>query len=313
MEFVQGKVDIIIPTYKPDERFVRLIELLERQSYQVANIYVINTERDYWDKLMQANKLEERFLNLTVKHISVHEFDHGGTRHMAVDMSDAEFFVCMTQDALPYDEYLIEKLLAPMSDNENIAATYARQLPNSDAAVTEKYVRQFNYPEKSYVKNKASLATLGIKTYFCSNVCAAYRRSTYEKLGGFILKTIFNEDMIYAAAAIKGGCSIGYAADAKVYHSHNYSGKQQFHRNFDLAVSQAQHPEIFEGVKSESEGMKLVKDMRAYLASIHKSYLMPGFIINCGCRYLGYRLGKNYKKLPRFLIKKITSNKAYWD
>ena len=29
-------------------------------------------------------------------------------------------------------------------------------------------------------------------------------------------------------------------------------------RNFDLAVSQKQHPEIFEQVSSEAEGMKLV-------------------------------------------------------
>lgn len=42
-------------------------------------------------------------------------------------------------------------------------------------------------------------------------------------------------------------------------HSHNYSVKQQFHRNFDLAVSQTAHPEIFEQVSSEAEGMRLVK------------------------------------------------------
>ncbi len=35
--------------------------------------------------------------------------------------------------------------------------------------------------------------------------------------------------------------------------------RQQFHRNFDLGVSQAEHPEIFEGVPSEGEGSGLVK------------------------------------------------------
>lgn len=42
----------------------------------------------------------------------------------------------------------------------------------------------------------------------------------------------------------------------EVVHSHNYSVKQQFHRNFDLAVSQTAHPEIFEQVSSEAEGMR---------------------------------------------------------
>ena len=46
---------------------------------------------------------------------------------------------------------------------------------------------------------------MGIKAYFCSDVCAAYNRETYNKLGGFIKKTIFNEDMIYAGGLVKKG------------------------------------------------------------------------------------------------------------
>lgn len=54
--------------------------------------------------------------------------------------------------------------------------------------------------------------------------------------------------MIYAAKAVEAGYSIAYAADAEVVHSHNYTNGQQFHRNFDLGVSQAEHPEVFGGV-----------------------------------------------------------------
>ncbi|MFR5150572.1 MAG: hypothetical protein ACLTER_14385 [Ruminococcus sp.] len=50
--------------------------------------------------------------------------------------------------------------------------------------------------------------------------------------------------MIYAGTMAKRGYGIAYAADACVIHSHNYSCRQQFHRNFDLGVSQADHPEI---------------------------------------------------------------------
>ena len=38
--------------------------------------------------------------------------------------------------------------------------------------------------------------------------------------------------------------AIAYVAEARVVHSHNYTNRQQLHRNFDLAVSQADHPEI---------------------------------------------------------------------
>lgn len=69
--------------------------------------------------------------------------------------------------------------------------------------MVERYGRYFNYPAKSQVKTKKDLSRLGIKTYFASNVCCAYRRDVFEKQGGFISHTIFNEDMIYAAGSLR--------------------------------------------------------------------------------------------------------------
>ena len=76
--------------------------------------------------------------------------------------------------------------------------------------------------------------------------------------------------MIYAGGLIQAGYGIAYAAEAKVIHSHNYNCMQQFHRNFDLGVSQAEHPEIFEGVPSEGEGMRLVKKTLSHLVRSEK-------------------------------------------
>jgi len=56
--------------------------------------------------------------------------------------------------------------------------------------------------------------------------------------------------MIYAAAAVKAGYAIRYEAQAQVIHSHQYTNWQQLRRNFDLGVSQADHPEVFAGVSS---------------------------------------------------------------
>lgn len=67
------------------------------------------------------------------------------------------------------------------------------------------------------MKSSADLERLGIKTYFCSNVCAAYCREIYCELGGFESGTIFNEDMIYAAKLIKSGYSIAYCAKPGSY------------------------------------------------------------------------------------------------
>ena len=37
------KVDIVIPSYKPDGKFLRLLNMLQKQNYPIGNIFVINT------------------------------------------------------------------------------------------------------------------------------------------------------------------------------------------------------------------------------------------------------------------------------
>ena len=132
------------------------------------------------------------------------------------------------------------------------------------------------------------------------------------KLGGFVQKAIFNEDMIFAGELIQKGYGVAYVAEAKVVHSHNYSAIQQFHRNFDLAVSQADHPEIFGTVKSEKEGICLVKNTARYLCKIHKPWLVVDLVIKSGFKFLGYRTGKIYKRLPKKIILACTMNPSYW-
>ena len=80
--------------------------------------------------------------------------------------------------------------------------------------------------------------------------------------------------MIYAGHLVQAGYAIAYAADAKVVHSHNYGCLAQLHRNFDLGVSQAQHPEIFDAYPSEGEGIRMVKKSASYVCKIHKPWLL---------------------------------------
>ena len=301
------KVDVIIPVYHPGKEFSVLLERLTEQTAVIHRIIAMNTEENYWNK-----ELEQKYPLLEVHHLKKSEFDHGGTRAWAAELSDAEIMVFMTQDAVPADRNLIENLVKALEKEKMIAAAYARQLPNEMCSFAERYTRSFNYPEKSYVRTQRDLSLDGIKTFFCSNVCAAYKKEIYQELGGFVRKTIFNEDMIYAGKLIQMGYGIAYAADAKVIHSHNYSCMQQFHRNFDLGVSQAEHPEIFAGVPSEGEGIKLVKKTINYLIQKRKIWLIPGVILQSGCKYAGYLSGKNYRKLPRKMILWCTMNREYW-
>lgn len=300
-------VDVIIPTYKPGEKFEKLLEMLDKQTLLPGKIIVMNTEQRYWKEQYGQRR------GLEVHHLGKPEFDHGGTRGRAVEYSDADIIVFMTDDAVPADEHLIANLVHGFGRDERVAEVYARQLPAADCRLLEQYTRAFNYPAQSRVKSIKDLDELGIKTYFASNVCCAYDRRIYLELGGFTVRTIFNEDMIFAAGAVKAGYSIVYEADARVVHSHNLSGREQFKRNFDLAVSQADHPEVFAGIKSESEGIRMVKNTAAWLRKSKKSYLIIPLVYYSGCKYMGYRMGKRYKKLPEWLVRRCTMNRAYWE
>ena len=305
-------VDVIIPVYRPErEKLTKLIDWLNKQTVKPSHVFFMQTlveEKEDEEVLQMLQKAE----NVEFVPIEKKDFDHGGTRNKGAALSKADYMLFMTQDAVPVDAYLIENLVRAMEEEE-AATAYGRQLPDDTVGVIEHYTREFNYPAKSYVKSKRDLETMGIKTYFCSNVCAMYRKDVYEKMGGFVLHTIFNEDMIFAGKLIQEGYAIAYVAEARVVHSHNYTNRQQLHRNFDLAVSQADHPEIFAMAKSESEGIRMVKATAAYLISQRKPYLIPVLGMRSASKLLGYRLGRSYQKLPENIVLHLTGNRSYWE
>lgn len=305
-------IDVIIPVYHPDDKLEQLIEKLNTQTRLPAHILFLQTMTGTEEDECVRKRLE-RAVNPTIIPVQKADFDHGGTRNFGAGLSGAEYMLFMTQDAVPKDEFLVENLWNHIRGDEKIAAVFGRQLADDNVGTVEQFTRSFNYPESSYVKDKSDLASMGIKTYFCSNVCAMYRKNVYEELGGFVTQTIFNEDMIFAAGIIRAGYKIAYAADAEVIHAHKYTYWQQVTRNFDMAVSQRQYREIFESVKSESEGIRLVKDTVKYLLKRGKWYLIPDLVIQSGCKLIGYKLGLRYEKLPDSVVRKLSMNRSYWE
>ena len=132
-------VEVIIPAYRPDERFNSLIEKLSQQTHLPQRILVMNTEESLWKQAPVCRAAFEAGhtaggVQLTLVHLPQEEFDHGGTRDRAAAMSQADVLLFMTQDAVPEDEYLIERMLAQLGDDTggSVAAVYARQLPAKD-------------------------------------------------------------------------------------------------------------------------------------------------------------------------------------
>jgi len=315
--------DVIIPVYKADKKLERLLAMLLQQTVRPARIILMNTEaegftvkelRERVEKVAAKNDMRGQLpIEIKIVRVEKKDYDHGGTRNLAVEKySDAAFFLCMTQDVIPADVFLIEKLMKCFRDDE-VGAAYARQMVAENASFTETFLRLHNYPAESVKKTKADMERFGIKTYMISNACAMYRRSRYDELGGFVTDTIFNEDMIFGASLIDAGDVICYCAKARVYHTHKYGLRAQFKRNFDLAVSQADYPEVFRKVSSEKEGFRYVKSAMEYCCAQRRLGDMFLFLADAVARYAGFFLGKHYKSLPERVVLGCTLQPAYWE
>lgn len=307
---MSANIDLIIPTYLPDQKLDLLLERIRKQSIQPNRILLLNTTITGKEDIVDA--YIEKF-GVEVYQIAQKEFDHGGTRAYGASLSSADYVMFMTQDAVPVDSHLIASLLQVFDEDEKISLCYARQIAGKHGDILEKYTREFNYPDRDIVKSKEDLESMGVKAFFCSDVCAVYKKEIYDELGGFVKRTIFAEDAIMGYHMIQEGYKIKYVKDAKVVHSHNYTYMQQLRRNFDVGVAHQEYKEIFGSVQSVPEGVKLVKSTGKQMIEDHKYLELADLFFASGFKFLGYKLGCHYKQLPERMVLWLTSFKPYWN
>lgn len=303
---MNSRVAIIIPTCNAGPEFSNVLDALYDQSYKFDILIVDSSSDDDTLNIARQNKIN-------VIEIYRESFNHGGTRQMAVDyLREIDFVVFLTQDAFLADANAIEHILKPFHDN-HVAAVCGRQLPGKEAAAIETHARLYNYSSKALVKSINDIQQFGLKTAFISNSFAAYRVSVLNKIGGFPDDVIFGEDMYVAAKMLKAGYKIAYAADAGVYHSHDYSLFQEMKRYFDMGVFHANEAWIRQELGgAEGEGVNFVVSEFKYLLE-HAFWRIPEGIIRSLLRYTGYRLGLIEKSLPRWLKRTFAMNKGYFQ
>ena len=280
------KISVIIPTYNASDFIDNLIKSLNEQTVKADEIVIVDS--DSYDDTVSVAVSYPRVRAMCINH---EDFDHGKTRDLALRTCKSDYVLFLTQDALPADEHYIENLIKPLED-ETVVISSGRQLPKSDAIEYEKLIRKFNYPDKSFIRSKEDLPRLGIKTFFFSDACSAYKKDKYLELGGFDYPIKTDEDLFFAAKVINAGYKIAYAADACVYHSHNLTLKEQYKRNYIQGIEFKNHKELLSGVSLESEGMKMVKYVTKELLKEGKIGDVFSFYLDCGARFLGSKAGR---------------------
>ena len=277
---------IIIPTDNA-KKIYHTIDLLHQQTLLPDEIVVIEDTDDEGKPEITEKYPDVKYIRTKRK-----EFDHGRTRDTALRSSIGDYIIFITSDAIPSDSHFIENITAPFSTDEKIAVSAGRQIPRPDAWPFERLVRTFNYPSVSRVRSASDIPELGVKTFFTSDCCCAYRRDIYEELGGFDFPIKTAEDFLFAARAVNAGYKIAYTADAGVIHSHNLTLAQQYRRNFLTGYESEKHKEYFCGVSQEKEGMRLVKYVSFELLKRGRLLSFIRFGFDCVARFLGNKMGK---------------------
>ena len=285
------KISVIIPTLNAEHELPMLLNALHEQDEIIHEIMIVDSASE--DKTAEICKKDP---SIKLIEIERKDFDHGKTRDMALRKCEGEVIVFLTQDAVPANKSFLKNLIAPLAKDKVVVST-GRQLPKKDARQVEKLIRKFNYPSISQIKSKEDLPKMGIKTFFCSDVCAAYRRDAYLELGGFDFPLKTNEDMFFAAKVINAGYCIAYAADAMVYHSHNFTLKEQYDRNYVQGYEIEKHREELHNVILEVEGINLVKYVSKELLKKGHIFSFFYFGFECFARFLGSRAGKRAAKI----------------
>ena len=286
-------ISVIIPTLNAEHEIDALLIALDRQTIQPNEILVVDSASE--DKTIE---LVQKHKGVRLLQIDRQDFNHGTTRDMALNESSGDFVCFLTQDAVPVSDDYLKRLVAPMVDDSDIALVSGRQLPKADARRFEQLVRGFNYPDSPSVRSKCDLEKLGIKAFFASDACSAYRRTAYLECGGFE-RVNTNEDMLMAARFIASGMKVAYEPRAEVYHSHNLTPFQQFARNRAVGFFLETHADDLMHASEIGEGGRLVRSVSSQLLREGNLVEFIAFAVDCCARLLGNRAGRRAARKER--------------
>ncbi len=276
-------IDIICPLYNAEKFIDKLhISLLKQKLVKINEIkYILTESKDGTEKYLKKNQIK-------YKKICKKDFSHSLVREQAAMDSVADILVFITQDIVIEDNKWLYNLTKDIVKN-NCEAAFSRQISKYNNI--EKYTREKNYPEKSYVVSKKDLNTMGLKTFFFSDASSAIRTDIFKKLNGYDNKDLpISEDMYIAYKIIMNGYKIKYEADSIVYHSHNFKLKELYDRYKLTGKFFKQNSYLNDyGTNKSGSGLALYVLKRSLQEKNFK--VLVRFPFDMGTRFIGMKVG----------------------
>lgn len=219
---------LIIPTWNGGALFRRVLGALGELDPRPREVFVVDSESGDG-----TDRAAEEF-GASVVRIPRAEFDHGGTRQMAVERARTELVAFLSQDAVPARDYLGE--LARAFEDEKVAGASARILPPHEASA----MARRTVLDSPMASDRPRLVEIDPEEFqrlspgerralLCfDNVASMARRDVLLRLP--FARTMMGEDADFAERALLGGWKLAFVPGAVVRHAHEYGPLTAFRR-----------------------------------------------------------------------------------
>jgi len=174
------------------------------------------------------------------------DFGHGKTRNLGVKFAKgSKYIIYLTQDATPANNKWLNNLILPMEKDAQVAGVYSRQIPYPDCnPLEERDITTFLNDKRKNKKIKfdenrtnRKYSNYNVdKLILFSNVSSCIRKTVLRHIP-FNENILMCEDQEWCKRALEKGFVVVYQPKSKVFHSHNFSLKKLYQRNFDYGLS----------------------------------------------------------------------------
>ncbi len=219
------------------------------------------------------------------------DFGHGRTRNLLAQLARGDVLLFMSQDAQPASPTWMRTLVEPLADSM-VAGVYARQIPTRTADPLIRFFLGRTYSAQPARRRAAKRGGVRIQDIFFSNVSSAIRRDVWKQFP-FREDVIMSEDQYWARDVLRAGYEVVYQPAAQVYHSHNYSLRGLFLRNWQSGASLRgliADPPISIGLR----GASYVLAQAVYLLRSGRVQWLPYMLVYEATKALGFSLGMRF-------------------
>lgn len=275
-------IDIICPLYNAEKYLESLHKsLLMQENVNLNSIqYILTKSKDNTENIL-------KMLNTNYEVIEKKEFSHSKTREMMARKSNADIIVFISQDLKIKNADWLFYLTKDISEG-TCEASYSRQLALKNNI--EKYTREKNYGETSFVKTKSDIDSMGLNTFFFSDASSAINRKIFEKLNYYDEKDLpSNEDQYIAYKLIMSGYRIKYCAESVAFHSHDFNFISLYERYRDTGKFYRMES-YMNSFGTNSAGAGMAKYVLKRIIQDKNIPALIEFLPNMAARFLGMKI-----------------------